>query len=426
MAKYRHAKGPGFLKVFIIILIVLVSLGIIGGAAYAVYHFTADKEPEIIETTAPTETQPPATVDEPATEPPTEDPQAQYTNLATDYMSNMTDDEKIYQMLVVTPEALTGVDVATVAGDATKEALKDFPVGGIYYSAQNFEDGKQAKDLVNKSQSYSKTPMFIAVTDEGGENSPVANKLESSNQFEETIYQKEGAQAVEAYAGSIATKLKKLGININLAPNANLDGENAFSTDAKTVVDLTSSAIKGFNANGVIPAVKLFPVGADSDKTLDELKEAQLTAFAQAIDNGADAIVMSSAKATAIEDVPAFMSSKVVTDTLINEYKFNGLVLSPMLTDSALSDTYTADDIVTKSINAGVNVFVCPSDVEEYTKAIKTALENKTITQEQIDNSVVIILALKYKYGIIPVPATPTPSEISNEATQVTVTEAVE
>ncbi len=420
MAKYRHAKGPGFWKIFIIILIVLVSLGVIGGAAYAVYHFTTNQAPEVVETQAPTETQPPATIDEPATEPPTEDPQAQYTNLAKEYISNMSADEKIYQLLVVTPETLTGVDVATVAGDATKEALKEYPVGGIYYSAQNFEDDKQAKDLINKSQSYSKTPMFIAVTEEGGENSPIANKLESSNKFSETIYQKT-TESIEAYASSIATKLNKFGINLNLAPNANLEDDGTFQTEPAGISVLTSSTIKGFNAKGVIPAVKYFPVQQDSDKDATALKEAELTTFADAISNGADAIVVGSATAQAIEDAPAFMSKAVVNDLLVNEMKFSGVVITPYLSNEGLTDNYSAEDIAVKAINAGSNLLLCPADIDEYVEAIKTALNDKTITQEQIDNCVVKIIALKYKYGIIPVPATPTPSEITDEATQVTV-----
>lgn len=432
MAKYRYAKGPDYGKIFLIVLIILVSLGIIGGAAYAVYHFTADKEPEIIETTAPTETQPPATVDEPATQAPTEDPQAKYTGLANDYMSNMSTEEKIYQMLMVTPEALTGVDVATVAGDATKEALAQYPVGGIYYSAQNFEDNKQAKDLVNKSQSYTKTPMFISVTDEGGENSPIANKLESSNKFSATIYETKGDKEIENYCASISKKLSGFGINLNFAPCVNLDGNTFPVESAKSVMDLTPSIIKGFNTNSVIPAVKYFPTTNESDKNLEQLYD-ELTPFAAAINYGddsgeSDAIVISANIAKGIDsEYPAFMSSKVVTDALINEYKFGGLVLSPMLTDSALADSaYTTDDIVVKSINAGVNMFVCPNDIEGYAQAIKTALQDETITQEQINNSVAKILTLKFKYGIIPEPSLPAPSEISTEVSTDVSTETAQ
>ena len=131
MAKYRHAKGPSPLQVFLIVLVVILSIGVVAGAAFAVYHFGFDKEEEV-------PTQAPvvptiATFDEAPTEPATEDLDAKYTELAKKYVSNMSEDEKIYQLLITTPESLTGVDAATMAGDATKTALEEYPVGGIVY-----------------------------------------------------------------------------------------------------------------------------------------------------------------------------------------------------------------------------------------------------------------------------------------------------
>lgn len=38
--------------------------------------------------------------------------------------------------MFVTPEELTGEDGVTVAGDATRQALENYPVGGIVYFAK--------------------------------------------------------------------------------------------------------------------------------------------------------------------------------------------------------------------------------------------------------------------------------------------------
>ena len=122
MAQYRHAKGPGPLKIFIVVLVVLLSIGVVAGAAFAVYHFGFDKEEEVPTQAPVVETI--ATFDEAPTEPATEDLDAKYTELAKTYVSNMSEDEKIYQLLITTPESLTGVDAATMAGDATKTAIE--------------------------------------------------------------------------------------------------------------------------------------------------------------------------------------------------------------------------------------------------------------------------------------------------------------
>ncbi|MBQ7133887.1 MAG: hypothetical protein IJO20_05265 [Ruminococcus sp.] len=401
MATYRHAKGPSALQIIITVLVVLLSIAILAGAAYAVYHFVIDKE-EVQETVPPTQPATVATLDEAPTEAETVDPDAIYTEKAQEYIKNMTDDEKIYQMLVVSPEALTGVDVATVAGDATKQAIKTYPVGGILYDADNFEDAKQTTELIKNSQSFAKLPMFIAVAEEGGENSPVSPKL-STTAFENmSTYTEEGEVTAFNNAATIAKDLSKLGFNLNLAPIANLTGDNAYATDSAVASPLIAQAVNGMQENSVIATLKSFPVESDSDKDADTLRASEFLPFSAGIQNAVGAIMVGNAKLSAIDnDNPAFMSQRIVTELLVKELKFGGVVISPDLSDTDITSNYSVDEIVTGSLNAGVNLFLAPQSIDEYVQSIKSALENGTVTQEQIDSSVTKILALKFKYGIL-------------------------
>ncbi len=45
--------------------------------------------------------------------------------------ASLTLEQKVAQLFVVTPEAITGVDTATQAGSATQQALAAYPVGGL-------------------------------------------------------------------------------------------------------------------------------------------------------------------------------------------------------------------------------------------------------------------------------------------------------
>ena len=83
-------------------------------------------------------------------------------------LASMTEDEKLWQLFFVTPEAITNVNTATVAGEATKNALAQYPVGGIVYFAKNLEDRAQAAALLANTQSYAKIPLFLGVDEEGG------------------------------------------------------------------------------------------------------------------------------------------------------------------------------------------------------------------------------------------------------------------
>ena len=400
MAKYRHAKGPSALQIFIVALVVILSLGIIAGAAFAVYHFGFDKE-EKAPTSAPT-VPTVATFDEAPTEASTEDPQLKYNAMAQAYVSNLSDDEKIYQLFITTPEALTGVDAATLAGDATKTAIEAKPVSGIVYDSINFEDEAQTTELIKNTQSFAKTAMFIAVAEEGGENSPVASKLNTTKFEAMSTYTEQGEQKAFDNASQIAKDLVKFGFNLNLAPIANLEGDNAYSTDAAMASPLVAQAVKGLQENGVISALKTFPVLVDSDKSADNLRASEFLPFTAGIANNSGIIVAGDAVLSSIDsENPAFMSKNLISELLIKELKYNGVVMTSDLSTDYITGNFEVQQIVENSINAGVNIFFKPSDLDAYVEAVKTAVANGKITQQQIDESVTKIIALKFQYGIL-------------------------
>lgn len=71
-------------------------------------------------------------------------------------LSAMSLEEKIAQLFLVTPEVLTGNDRVTIAGNGTRNALTEYPVGGIIYSRNNFMGQTQLRELLTGAQSISK------------------------------------------------------------------------------------------------------------------------------------------------------------------------------------------------------------------------------------------------------------------------------
>ena len=64
-------------------------------------------------------------------------------------LESMTLEQKVAQLFLVTPEQLTGVSQAVVAGSATQRALEDIPVGGLCYFSQNITGDQQLRDLLS-------------------------------------------------------------------------------------------------------------------------------------------------------------------------------------------------------------------------------------------------------------------------------------
>ena len=77
-------------------------------------------------------------------------------------VAQMSLEDKVSRLFLVTPEALTGADLATVAGDMTRRALDQYPVGGIVYAAQNIENREQITALLSGTEEFSSYPVFLA------------------------------------------------------------------------------------------------------------------------------------------------------------------------------------------------------------------------------------------------------------------------
>jgi len=65
-------------------------------------------------------------------------------------ISEMSLEDRVAGLFIITPEALTGVDKAVKAGDGTKEALEKYPVGGLIYFEQNIRSKEQITEILQQ------------------------------------------------------------------------------------------------------------------------------------------------------------------------------------------------------------------------------------------------------------------------------------
>ena len=97
------------------------------------------------------------------------------------YVEAMTLEEKVAGLFIITPEQLTGVGTAVQAGESTREALEQYPVGGLVYFAKNIQSEQQLKEMLANTASYSSYPLFLGVDEEGGQVARVAKALGLEN-----------------------------------------------------------------------------------------------------------------------------------------------------------------------------------------------------------------------------------------------------
>ena len=112
------------------------------------------------------------------------DPRSPEEKLADETLADMSLSEKIAQLFIVTPESLTGYSTVVQFGDASKEALDQYPIGGLIYFDQNLTSRAQTTEMLSSTAAYAKEsekiPPFLAVDEEGGVVARCANNLHTT------------------------------------------------------------------------------------------------------------------------------------------------------------------------------------------------------------------------------------------------------
>lgn len=353
-------------------------------------------------------------------QPTTASSQIQLTK-AEQILEGMTLTDKIYQMMFVRPEAITGVQTVTAAGEMTRTALLKYPVGGIVYSKPNMLSKDQIKTVIANTQSYAKVPLFIATDEEGGIVNRLMDSVGTTKIDSMYTYKDNGTKTAENNAEIIATDMHALGFNLDFAPVADVwsneynsvIGKRAYSDDFQEAAELVGAAVNGFHKGGVLCTLKHFPGHGDTAedthtstayvrRSKDKLEKNEFLPFKSGIEAGADLVMVGHLIVEDIDDTtPASLSEKIVTGILRNELKFDGLIMTDSLEMAAVSNRYTAGEAAVNAIKAGNDILLEPENLDEAVQGILEAVGKGEITEVQLNEHVLRILEVKEAAGIL-------------------------
>ena len=350
---------------------------------------------------------------------------------SVDYLQNVVDsciqempiEDKVAQLFIVTPEQLTGAESVQQAGDATQDALREKAVGGILYFKQNLKDKEQVSEMLKNTSAMSKYPLFLAMDEEGGKVSRVADAgIEGSVKVDSEAAIAAGGDTAKAEeAGeTIGSYLNALGFNLDFAPVADVVtdqasssiGDRSYGADPSIDGQMVAAMTTGLQQTGVSACLKHFPGIGDASgdthkqkveiaETLDDMKQKNFIPFKAGIDAGADFVMVGHADVSAIdtsaEYVPASLSKMMITDELRGELGFNGIVVTDAMNMKAISDYFGADEAAVKAIQAGVDIILTPADYDKAYSGVLAAVKDGTISEDRINESLERIYSVKYE-----------------------------
>lgn len=357
---------------------------------------------------------------ETTTQPATQEVTETQTDPVADLLAQMTLEEKVGQLFMIRPES---VGITNNPTQISGGLLAKYHVGGFVLAQSNLVNENQIIKFNAALTGISPITPFISVDEEGGTVARFANH-DGFN-----VPQHPSAHAIgltgdpvqaRVMGRTIGTYLKKYGVNMNLAPvadvNTNPDnpviGIRAFSSEPEIAATMAQFMAAGLKDRGIIPVYKHFPGHGDtaedshaqlavSYKTLEELQSCEWVPYEKLTEKDCVMIAHVALPNVTGDMTPATMSYQIVTEILRQQLGFNGLVMTDAMEMGAIVDSYSSGEAAVNAISAGCDMILGPADFEEAYNAVLEAVQNGTLTEERIDESVYRILWLKQAYGLL-------------------------
>ncbi len=316
-------------------------------------------------------------------------------------VSELTLEDKVAGLFMVSPEQFTGVATVVKAGTSTQDALSKYAVGGLYYSAKNIKSVDQITEMIKNTSDMSKYPIFTAVSEDGSENGAITASIGGIETGEinnsDTAYN----------AGtSIGAALFEYGFNFCIAPDLDISENGKYGTEMESVADIAVSMTSALHDSGVTACTYRFPVSGDtkSAAVANEISKEELTttiyvAYQRAIGDGqVGAVMMSNVSFPTItgDNTPASLSKVMITDELRGMLGYDGLVVTAPLNEAAITENYTSAEAAVNAINAGADMIFLPDNFEEAYQGVLDAVNSGAITEDRINESIKRIYRLKY------------------------------
>jgi beta-N-acetylhexosaminidase len=192
----------------------------------------------------------------------------------------------------------------------------------------------------------------------------------------------------EAVGRALGAELAALGFNVDYAPVLDVHtnpenpiiGDRAFGTTPELAVRHALAFWRGLDAAGVRGCGKHFPGHGDTatDSHLDlpcvgadraRLYATELRPFVEAVAAGVPMIMTAHVVYPAIDERPATLSKKWLTDILRGELGFAGVIVSDDLDMKAVAARWPVEETVVESLLAGADAFLVCRDPEVQARA---------------------------------------------------------
>ena len=294
--------------------------------------------------------------------------------------------------------------------------IEKYDIGGVTFFRT---DAEPLLKQVNEWQAMAQTPLMVGIDGEWGLGMRLNDGI--SYPYQMTLGAIQNQSLIGEMGAQIAEQCRRLGINIDFAPDIDVNNEpknpvigmRSFGEDPQAVAERGTQYALGLQNNGVLPTMKHFPGHGDTrndshetlpkvDKKLKDLKKIEFYPFEYLIDKGVAGAMVGHLYMPAIEpekNLSSSISKNVVTNLLKEEMGFDGIVFSDAMEMKGAYQGIHPDEVGLKALMAGVDVILMPINPEKTILNIVNQLDNKDVSN-RVEESCKKVLRYKYRLGI--------------------------
>lgn len=326
-------------------------------------------------------------------------------------LASMTLREKIAQMIITRSDGFA-LDRNSAEFKRLSNLILNEKIGGVIFFKGN---SVQQSELTNSLQSLSGTPLLISADYERG----TGMRLNDGSIFPSNMALGATRNPELAYkmGYQIAKECRAIGVHQNYAPVVDINNNSlnpiinvrSYGEDPQLVSSMSEEFIRGLQEGNVIATAKHFPGHGDTDIdshsdlpvlnfSKERLDNLELIPFKNAIRNGVKSVMIAHLSLPSIEKesgVPASLSKSIVENVLIDELKFNGLIVTDALNMAGVVNHFSAEEVALRCVNAGIDLILMPQGETVTIDAIEHAVNNGTVSSDRIETSARKILNAK-------------------------------
>ncbi|OGQ85296.1 MAG: hypothetical protein A2289_10840 [Deltaproteobacteria bacterium RIFOXYA12_FULL_58_15] len=306
------------------------------------------------------------------------------------------------------------------------EILREVNPAGLILFARNVEAPEQVNELCRELKTIrAGDPLLICVDQEGGRVARIRAPATEWPTMRE-VGRCNDPKLTERLGSAMATELRAMGIDLNLAPVLDVDtnpdnpviGDRSFSREPETVAELGCALARGLEGAGVGSCGKHFPGHGDTDldshfalphvgHSPDRLRNTEWIPFRRAIDSGMGAVMTAHVVVEALDPTRPATLSRPALSPLRDQLGFRGVIVSDDIEMQALADHFTSEEIAVFGVNAGIDVFLAyqqPEAILNLYRSLVVACEQEIIDHADLLDGETRLIKWRQQFCRVPGP----------------------